>query len=126
MKISIREWDRNDLQDILSGWLDYCRTAVRSDMRLKPDCESAMAQWLTRRYEDPSSIGYAADQDNRFVGFLIGRVDEWESVPPILESRRIGIIDAVYVLEPLRRQGIAAQLIPRGAPIMRDDNAAAV
>src|SRR5436309_12102094 len=96
MKISIREWGRNDLQDILSGWLDYCRTAVRSDMRLKPDCESAMARWLTRRYEDASSIGYVADQDNRFVGFLIGRVDEWESVPPILESRRIGIIDAVY------------------------------
>jgi len=126
MKISIREWERNDLQDILSGWLDYCRTAVRSDMRLKPDCESAMAQWLTRRYEDASSIGYVADQDNRFVGFLIGRVDEWESVPPILESRRIGIIDAVYVLEPFRRQGIAAQLIRRAVQSMQDANAAAV
>src|SRR5206468_5690051 len=114
MKISIREWDRNDLPDILSAWLDYCRTAARSDMRLKPDCDRAMAQWLMRRYEGPSSIGYVADRDSRFVGFLIGRVDEWETVPPVLESRRIGIIDAVYVLEQLRRAGNCSAIDPAG------------
>jgi len=107
MKISIREWNKHDLLRICSRWLDYCRTAARSDMRLKPDCESAMTQWLARRYEDPSSIGYIADQETDLAGFLIGRIDEWESIPPVVESRRIGVIDAVYVLEQYRRQGIA-------------------
>jgi len=126
MKISIREWNRNDLPNILTAWLDYCRTAARSDMRLKPDCERVMAQWLMRRYEGPSSIGYVADQDGRFVGFLIGRVDEWETVPPVLEPRRIGIIDAVYVLEQFRRQGIASQLMRRAVQNMQEANATAV
>src|SRR5262249_11297174 len=99
MKISIREWNRHDLFTIGCRWLDYCRKAARSDMRLRPDCESAIAQWLARRYEDPSSFGYIADQEASLVGFLLGRIDEWESIPPVVESRRIGIIDAVYVVE---------------------------
>src|SRR5205823_4123447 len=111
MKINIREWNRNDLFTIGFTWLDYCRKAARSDMRLKPDCESAMAQWLARRCEDPCSIGYIAHQEASLVGFLIGRIDEWESIPPVVESRRIGIIDAVYVIEQYRRRGIAGQLI---------------
>ncbi|PYS01757.1 MAG: hypothetical protein DMG16_11775 [Acidobacteria bacterium] len=126
MKISIREWNKHDLLRICSRWLDYCRTAARSDMRLKPDCESAMTQWLARRYEDPSSIGYIADQETDLAGFLIGRIDEWESIPPVVESRRIGVIDAVYVLEQYRRQGIAGQLIQRALQSMQDANATAV
>jgi GNAT superfamily N-acetyltransferase len=126
MKISIREWNRQDLFTIGFSWLEYCRKAARSDMRLKPDCESAMAQWLARRYEDPSSIGYIADQEAGLAGFLIGRIDEWESIPPVVESRRMGIIDAVYVVEQYRRQGIAGQLIRRAIQGMRDENAVAV
>jgi len=95
-------------------------------MRLKADCQTALTQWLSRRYEAPSSIGYIAHHDASLVGFLIGRIDEWESIPPVVESRRIGIIDAVYVVEQHRRQGIAGQLIQQAIQRMRDENAIAV
>src|SRR5881628_1346746 len=126
MKISIREWNRHDLFTIGFSWSDYCRKAARSDMRLKTDYQSTMMQWLARRYEDPASIGYIADQETDLAGFLIGRIDEWESIPPVVESRRIGVIDAVYVLEQYRRQGIAGQLIQRALQSMQDANATAV
>ncbi|HYR43266.1 MAG TPA: GNAT family N-acetyltransferase [Terriglobia bacterium] len=126
MEISIREWKKDDLFKIEVTWLEYCRTAARSDMRLKPDAETAMAQWLMGRFKQPSSIGYIAEENRTFGGFLIGRVDDWESVPPVIQPRRIGIIDAVYVNEDLRRQGIASRLIQRAVQTMQDANVVAI
>ena len=126
MEISIREWKSDDLFKIQSTWLDYCRTAARSDMRLKSDVETAMAQWLTSRFKETSSIGYIAQRDGTFGGFLIGRIDDWESVPPVIEPRRIGIIDAVYVVEELRRHGIASRLIQHAIQTMQDANVVAI
>jgi GNAT superfamily N-acetyltransferase len=126
MEIKIREWDKSDLFKIQSNWLDYCRTAARSDMRLKPGFETAMAEWLMTRFEQSSSIGYIAEQDGMFAGFLIGRIGDWESVPPVIESRRIGIIDAVYVNEESRRHGIGSQLIQRAIQTMQDANVVAI
>lgn len=126
MEISIRDWNREDLAQIQRAWLDYCRQVARSDMRLKTNSETAMMQWLTNRFRQPSSLGFVAERDGSVAGFLIGRIDDWESVPPVLESRRIGIIDAVYVNEQFRRQGIGNQLIERAIQRMRDANAIAV
>ena len=36
---------------------------------------------------------------------------EWESDPPILKRRRVGMIDVVYVLEAHRRFGVATRLV---------------
>jgi GNAT superfamily N-acetyltransferase len=126
MEIKIREWNRPDLIKIQSKWLDYCRTAARSDMQLKPGAEDAMSRWLTARFKQASSIGYVADSDETLAGFLIGRIDDWESVPPVIESRRIGIIDAVYVSEEFRRHGIASQLIHYAVQKMREADVVAV
>ena len=126
MKINIREWDRTDLIKIQSKWLDYCRTAARSDMQLKRGAEDAMTRWLTSRFRQASSIGYVAADDETMAGFLIGRMDDWESVPPVIEPRRIGIIDAVYVGEEFRRHGIATQLIHRAIQRMQEANVVAV
>jgi len=126
MEISIREWKKDDLFKIQAQWLDYCRTAARSDMRLKPESEAAMAQWLTSLFKQSSSIGYIAEEDATLAGFLIGRIDDWESVPPVIEPRRIGIIDAVYVNEDLRRRGIASRLIQRAMQTMQDANVVAI
>ena len=126
MEISIRNWNREDLTQIQRAWVDYCRNVARSDMQLRPDPETAMLQWLTSRFREPSTLGFVAEKEGMVAGFLIGRVDDWESVPPVIESRRIGIIDAVYVNEQLRRQGIGNQLIERAIQRMRDANAIAV
>jgi GNAT superfamily N-acetyltransferase len=126
MEINIREWDRSDLTKIQYHWLDYCRTAARSDMKLKKGAEDAMTRWLTSRFRQSSSVGYVANSGETIAGFLIGRVDDWESVPPVIESRRIGIIDAVYVSEEFRRHGIASQLIQRAIDKMQEANVIAV
>jgi ribosomal protein S18 acetylase RimI-like enzyme len=126
MEINIREWDRTDLSKIQSKWLDYCQTAARSDMRLKPGAEDAMTRWLTARFKQSSSIGYIAEIDQTIAGFLIGRVDDWESVPPVIEPRRIGIIDAVHVSEEFRRHGIASQLIHHAIEKMKEAHVVAV
>ncbi len=126
MEISIREWEKKDLPKIQEPWLDYCRHAARSDMQLKPDFETAMAQWLMGRFKQTSTIGFVAESDGSLAGFLIGRIDDWESVPPVIESRRIGIIDAVYVIEEFRRHHVASKLIQRAIQVMEEANAVAV
>jgi len=126
MEIKIRTWRASDSDKILASWLEFCRSAARSDMRLKPDSMRVLRQWLHSRLHDPVSIGFVAENDGTCVGFLIGRIDEWESTPPVLEPRKMGIIDAVYVDEQFRRTGIAARLVHHAMQVMRDQNAVAV
>jgi ribosomal protein S18 acetylase RimI-like enzyme len=125
MEISIRIWKPTDSEKILALWLEFCRNAARSDMRLKPDSARLMRQWLLSRLREPASIGFVAEKDGSCVGFLIGRIDEFESTPPVLEPRRLGIIDAVYVDEQFRRSGIAASLVNRALEVMRERKAVA-
>src|SRR6185369_13788596 len=124
--MNIREWSREDLAQIQRAWLEYYQAAARSDMRLRPHADDAMKQWLMARFRQRESLGFVAEMDLQLAGFLIGRIDDWESVPPVIEPRRIGIIDAVYVDERFRRQGIGSQLISKAVERMRTAKAVAV
>ncbi len=126
MEINIRQWLHDDLAEIQHAWLEYCRNVARSDMQLKPGADAALMEWLLSRFGRHSSIGFVADHGGAVAGFLIGRVDNWDSVPPVIEPRRIGIIDAVHVNDGFRRQGIGTRLIERGIEAMRAENAIAV
>ena len=126
MEISVRDWNREDLSQIQQAWLGYFKNVARSDMHLRPDAENAMKQWLNTRFRQVNGLGFVAETNGVIAGFLIGRIDDWESVPPVIESRRIGIIDAVYVSDEFRRQGIGGQLIDRAIEAMRTANAIAV
>jgi GNAT superfamily N-acetyltransferase len=126
MEISIREWRREDLTQIRLAWLDYCGKATRSDMRLRHNAEAEMREWLKVRFKHSPRMGFIAEKDETVAGFVIARVDDWESSPPIIEPRRIGMIDAVYVGESFRRQGIGSQLIERAIQAMREADAIAV
>src|SRR5262245_44137471 len=126
MEISVRGCGRNDLPVMQRAWLEYFNNVARSDMHLRPDAEAAMKQWLGTRYRQPNSLGLVAEMSESLAGFLIGRIDDWESVPPVIDPRRIGIIDAVYVTERYRRKGIGKQLIDKAIATMRAANAVAV
>src|SRR5215470_1867614 len=126
MEISVRDWNREDLSQIQRAWLGYFRNVARSDMHLRPDAETAMKQWLNTRFRQVNGLGLVAETNEVIAGFLIGRVDDWESVPPVIEPRRIGIIDAGYVGEEFRRHGIASQLIQRAIDKMQKANVVAV
>jgi GNAT superfamily N-acetyltransferase len=125
MEINVREWGREDLPQIQRAWLEYFKNVARSDMHLRRDAEESMKQWLTSRCRQANSLGLVAEIDGNIGGFLIGRIDDWESVPPVIEPRRIGIIDAVYVSENYRRQGVGRQLIDRAIATMRAANVVA-
>jgi GNAT superfamily N-acetyltransferase len=123
MGITIRDWKCDDLADIQRSWIEFCQDAVRSDMQLKPEPDRIMIQWLLARFKDKSVFGLIAEQDSMPMGFLIGRVDLWESVPPIVESRKLGMIDAVHVHQAYRRRGVAVALIHRALDVMRERGA---
>lgn len=122
----MRDWNRADLPQIQRSWLDFCKSAARADMRLKPRPEHAMMEWLTARFKNPAVIGLVAEKEHVIAGFLIGRVDDWESVPPVIEARKLGIIDAVFVVDGFRRQGIGSGLIEHAMRILRERDAVAV
>ena len=126
MEISVRDWNREDLSQIQEAWLEYFKNVARSDMHLRQDAETAMKQWLDTRFRQVNALGFVAETSGVMAGFLIGRIDDWESVPPVIEPRRIGIIDAIYVSENFRRQGIGSQLIDRAIGTMRAAKAVAV
>jgi len=126
MEINVRDWNREDLPQIQRAWLGYFKNVARSDMHLRPDTETTMKQWLNTRFRQVNGLGLVAETHGVIAGFLIGRIDDWESVPPVIEPRRIGIIDAVYVSENFRRQGIGTQLIDRAIGTMRAAKAVAV
>jgi GNAT superfamily N-acetyltransferase len=126
MEISIRDWLRKDLTKIQGAWLAYCGDVSRSDMQLRPNATAAMNQWLADRFRQPQSLGFIAETNGDFAGFLIGRIDDWDSAPPVIERRRIGIIDAVYVVERYRRQGIGERLIDTALEKMRSEKVVAV
>src|SRR5262244_2564683 len=126
MEINVRDWNREDLPQIQRAWLGYFKNVARSDMHLRPDAETTMKQWLNTRFRQVNGLGLVAETDRVIAGFLIGRIDDWESVPPVIEPRRIGIIDAVYVCENYRRQGIGGRLIDTAIASMRSAKAVAV
>jgi GNAT superfamily N-acetyltransferase len=95
-------------------------------MKLRPDANLAMKKWLAERFHDPATLGMIAETEGNIAGFLIGRIGDWESVPPLIERRRIGIIDAVHVTERFRRHGVGSHLIDRAVQQMRNANAVAV
>jgi GNAT superfamily N-acetyltransferase len=126
MEINIRSWRRDDLADIRRAWLLFCQNVARSDMTIRRDADSAMKRWLESRFLDNETFGLIADANNVVAGFLVARINDWESSPPIIAPRRVGIIDAVYVGNEFRKQGISGQLIDRALERMREANAMAV
>jgi ribosomal protein S18 acetylase RimI-like enzyme len=126
MEINIRKWRQQDLTTIQRAWLDHCQNATRSDLTPAQNARSAMKEWLESRLSEHDSFGLVAETSQELAGFLIGRINDWESTPPIIKARRVGVIDAVYVMAPFRRQGVAGLLVDAAIDRMRAANAVAV
>jgi GNAT superfamily N-acetyltransferase len=126
MEINIRQWQHQDLTNIQRTWLDHCQNLTRSDLTPAQNARSAMKDWLDARFAERDSFGLVAEANHEFGGFLIGRINDWESSPPIIKPRRIGVIEAVYVTAALRRQGVAGLLVDAAIERMRAANAVAV
>ena len=111
MENAIRNWTESDLDRIVEVWLASLQDVVREDVELRPDPDQPLRGWLLERLKQPEAFGFVAETGWDFAGFLLGRVTTWESEPPILAPRRVGVIDVVYVAEPNRRRGVGSQLV---------------
>ena len=111
MGIAIRDWQASDFERIASLWLSAYEGVSLPDSPLRSDANRVLTEWLNDRFRDRRSLGYVGERDGNFAGFVLGRIGEWESDPPILKRRRIGLIDVVYVLEGHRRYGVASALV---------------
>jgi GNAT superfamily N-acetyltransferase len=58
-------------------------------------------------------MGYVAELDDSFAGFLTGRIGPWDSEPPIVASRKLAWIDGLCVVDAYRRTGVASALVGR-------------
>lgn len=126
MEIDIRAMNLKDVEWIATVWLTAYRIVARPDMPLAADAAGKLRSWLVSRLGDPAALGYLADSALGPLGFLLGRVGVWESEPPILEARRVGIIDALYVAEGFRGQGIGRQLVQHAIEMMRKHRVTAI
>lgn len=111
MELTIRDWTREDVSDIGALWLDALGESDLAGMTLRRDVAARLRSWLLQRYRDRGSIGRVAEADSAFAGFVLGRVGEWESLPPIVRPQKLGVIDVVCVRTDVRNQGIGGRLV---------------
>ena len=111
MENAIRNWTESDIEPIVEAWIASLQDGVREDVKLRQNPDRSLRRWLLERLKQPEAFGLVAERGHDLAGFLMGRVTTWESEPPILIPRRIGIIDAVYVAEPARRRCVGSKLI---------------
>ena len=111
MENAIRSWTESDVEPIVEAWIASLQDGVREDVKLRQNPDRALRRWLLERLRQPETFGFVAERGHDLAGFLLGRVTTWESEPPILAPRRLGVIDVVYVAEPARRRGIGSKLV---------------
>ena len=111
MQATIRDWSREDVGKIVALWLEALAELDPGDVPLRPDAEARLRPWLVERLRERTGLGLIAEVGGAFGGFLLGRVGEWDSSPPILRTRRIGLIDVVCVADRFRKQGIGSALV---------------
>lgn len=126
MQVLIRDWDRADVSAVGSLWLEALGETDLEGMVLYADAERRLRSWLLDRVRERSGVGLVAEVDGMFGGFLLGRVGEWDSVPPILRPQRIGLVDVVCVEAQVRRQGIGMRLVEEALERMRSRGAVRV
>lgn len=111
MDTAIRDWRRDDVAEVARLWLDALGEADLEGMTLHFDAAHRLRVWLVERVRERSSIGLVAEVGGQFGGFLLGRVGEWDSVPPIVLQHKTGIVDVICVRADLRNQGVGTRLV---------------
>ena len=111
MENAIRKWTDSDVEPIVEAWIASLHDGGREDVKLRQNPDRALRRWLLERLKQPETFGLVAESEDDLAGFLMGRVTTWESEPPILAPRRIGVIEVVWVAERARRRGVGSKLV---------------
>jgi GNAT superfamily N-acetyltransferase len=111
--IEIRRWSEGDIATIGDTWLGEYPRAASGPSASYRDAPKRMARWLRDLQRDRTAIGYVAEVDSAFAGFVVGRFTTWESEPPILRPRKVAVIHALWVESRYRRSGVGSGLMNR-------------
>jgi GNAT superfamily N-acetyltransferase len=126
MEIRIRTWSNQDIGLIGTLWLEAYSKLREPAPDLKTNAREALEDWLRDRVRDRACIGFIAASGDRVAGFLLGRSGTWEAEPPILKSRKLQRIDALFVVDEFRRRGVATALVERAIDHARLSGAAGI
>jgi ribosomal protein S18 acetylase RimI-like enzyme len=109
--LTIREADDGDVEAVLSmsGALDDQHTAGRPDVFCGSSACARPREYVTALLAASDSTVLVAELDARLVGHVIVRVRDVER--SLLVPRRFGEIDALFIMEQARRQGVGQALL---------------
>ena len=113
MSLNIRKARPEDVPALVELWREMWDTHAAADPRfaLAPKGQEAMAEWIGRHIEMPTSCVLAAcdpTDDARPVGYVLGMVLE---NPPVTPDRFFGMVSEIAVRADHRRRGVGGRLL---------------
>ena len=111
--IHIRKAKPEDVPALVGLWREMWDLHSAADPRfaLAPKGQEAMAEWIGRHIEMPTSCVLAAcdpTDDARPVGYVLGMVLE---NPPVTPDRFFGMVSEIAVRADHRRRGVGGRLL---------------
>lgn len=109
-KIVIRRADTDDLDAIVSLWMDMMHEHEEFDerVRLSVAADEAYRNYACRHIENPEAPVFVADHSGRIIGFCLAYVAR---SLPMFRPSSYGFISDLMVMESWRRQGVGRSLL---------------
>ncbi len=108
--VTIRDATEEDLPGVVSLWamLAGHHEGISDDFKLAWDSKRKWAEYLDRKFSEISTKLIVAEEGDKLVGFMLCLLSP---NAPIFKERKIGVISDVFVLEALRRKGLANKML---------------
>ncbi len=107
--VRIRNWKRQDLDQIADLWLELAHDVKPMDgfYRLSPGAGRRYRDYLSGAYNDGNFTVFVAETSEKLVGFAMGRI---RKNPPVVIPESVGYIENVYVKKEKRQLKIGTTL----------------
>ena len=108
--VTIRDATEDDLPAVVSLWglLAKHHEDISDNFELAWDSKRKWGAYLERKFAEISTKLVVAEEEGKLVGFMLCMLSP---NTPIFKERKIGVISDVYVLEELRRKGVANKML---------------
>ena len=108
--VTIRDATEDDLPEVVNLWgmLASHHESISDDFKLAWDSKRKWAQYLEHKFSEISTKLIVAEEKEKLVGFMLCLLSPNQ---PVFKERKIGVIADVYVLESLRRKGLANKML---------------
>ena len=107
---TIRKAQEADIPSIAALWFEMMNYHLARDRRfaIAHDASTIFTAWLRGLLEDPELAYVAvAEEKGAVAGYILGQIEE---LPPVYQTRRIGVIRDVCVMQGARHGGIGTEM----------------